>query len=217
MTQGSAPRPPQQLIPCIWPACRSRSTSTRTRLCPYHLGQIRTAKIEALELRLREYGQLLNEGTVERVQHRSDIARLEAEVKRLTPVKAAPKPAAEGTIYYLRSDGLIKVGFTTRWPLRMRGYSPGSILLAIHPGTRDDETRLKRKFAVHRTHGSEWLAQVPPVMEHIDRVIAEFGLPPTVDFAAKRAATRRPTQKAYVGGNNRGRWQRGEISTGKTA
>lgn len=203
-------------IPCLWPNCGSVSSSPRIRLCSYHLERIRTARIEELETRLQEYNVLLNDGLVETTQLRYDVKKLEAEVKRLTPQPKPPADPVAGTIYYLRSDGLIKIGFTSRWPLRMRGYSPGSILLAIHPGTRDDETKLKRRFAVHRTHGSEWLAQVPPVMEHIDRVLAEHGPPPAVDFAAKRATTRRPVVKSYVGGNNRGRWQTGEIPTGKT-
>lgn len=98
----------------------------------------------------------------------------------------------EGTVYFLRSGGHIKIGWTSDLAKRMRTYPPDSTLLAHHPGTRKDEQCLHRKFAVHRTHGREWYTLSPVILEHIKGVVAEHGQPDTVDFGAKPVAVPQP-------------------------
>jgi hypothetical protein len=115
-----------------------------------------------------------------------------------------PRPARDGVVYYVRSGGYIKIGWTGSLAGRMKAYPPDSVLLATEPGTRADETRRHQQFAVHRTHGREWYALTADLMRHIDRVKAEHGEPDTVAFAAQPVKIPQPRPKQYVGGNYRG-------------
>jgi hypothetical protein len=121
------------------------------------------------------------------------------------PEPAPRKPApVDGTIYYLRSGGHIKIGWTSNLEKRMKAYPPDTQLLAVQPGTRSDERALHRKFSWLLTHGREWFPLAPQITEHIDRVIAEHGEPPTVEFAARKANRVVGRQRQYIGGPNRG-------------
>lgn len=120
------------------------------------------------------------------------------------PVEPAPQV---GVVYYLRVGGYIKIGWTSDLERRMRGYSPDSTLLAVHPGTRKDERAVHRKFAHLKTHGREWFPLAPQITEHIDSVVAEHGAPPAVDFSARKAQRIvGPRLNKYVGGEHRGPW-----------
>lgn len=127
------------------------------------------------------------------------------------------KPDRDGVVYYLRVGGFIKIGWTSNLQNRMKSYAPDTTLLATEPGKRALETRRHRAFSVHRTHGREWYAMVPPLMDHIGRVAAEHGQPDPVAFSAQPVTVPQPRQKRYVGGNQRGDYQKGIIPTGKTA
>lgn len=143
---------------CVWPGCREWiSEWPQIHLCDAHVGVV--------------------------VDHaRSRGPRV--AVRPATQQEAKPK-STDGVIYYVRSGGHIKIGWTTDLHKRMRTYPPDSVLLAHHPGTRKDEHQVHTRFAVHRTHGREWYALVPPLLEHIRAVVREHGEPDKVDFAAK--------------------------------
>lgn len=126
------------------------------------------------------------------------------------PVKKKPE---HGVVYYVRSGGYIKIGWTSTLAGRMKAYPPDSLLLATEPGTRADENRRHRQFAAHRTHGREWYAMAADLMRHIDRVKAEHGEPDPVAFAAKPVQVPQPRPRQYVGGNYRGQGLIGESRT----
>ncbi|MGN6245127.1 MAG: GIY-YIG nuclease family protein [Motilibacteraceae bacterium] len=109
---------------------------------------------------------------------------IDTDRNKPAPAPAPPKPAPEGTVYYVQVDAHIKIGWTSDLTKRMRGYAPTSRLLATHPGTRADEQRMHKRFAVHRTHGREWYAPVPSLLHHIELVKAEHGEPDAVAFGA---------------------------------
>ena len=115
-----------------------------------------------------------------------------------------PKKPIEGFVYYVRSGGFIKIGWTSDLTKRMKGYPPDSVLLAVEPGTRPDETRRHRQFPHHRTHGREWYTMAPTLMHHIDSVKAEHGEPAPVDFAAKPVGIPQPRQRHTIGRPTRG-------------
>jgi hypothetical protein len=140
-----------------------------------------------------------------------DQAAQIAELRGEQPMKSEPKkPPTDGVVYYLRVGGYIKIGWTSDLEKRMRSYAPDTVLLATEPGTRKDEQKRHRMFAVHRTHGREWYAMVPALMHHIDRVVKEHGMPEEVTFAAKPVTVPTPRPKQYVGGNYRGNGMAGE-------
>jgi hypothetical protein len=135
-----------------------------------------------------------------------DIARMVAALS--SPWQRASEPNAagpkDGTIYYLRSGGYVKIGWTSDLQKRMRAYPPDTVLLAVRPGTRADENATHKRFAHLVTHGREWFPLAPQISEHIDQVLAENGPPPTVEFAARKSAPA-TGQRQYIGGPNRGK------------
>lgn len=134
---------------------------------------------------------------------RDENTRLRAQIERL---QAKPKRPVitDGFVYFLRTGGLIKIGWTSNLNDRMRKYHPDDRLLAVMPGTRKDERRIHRRFAHLLTHGREWFPLAPQITEYIDQVVADHGEPPTVEFAAKRK-TRivGPRLDRYVGTRGR--------------
>lgn len=122
-----------------------------------------------------------------------DAAR-EAERALEAEQRAAERQKTE-VIYYAKIGGHLKIGYTSRLEQRMRSYPPNTELLAVHPGTREDERQLHRQFAVHRSHGAEWYPLVPVILEHIERVIAKHGKPPEVTFGAKPVQVPQPRSK----------------------
>lgn len=91
--------------------------------------------------------------------------------------KRAPAPAV-GQVYFLLSDNLVKIGWTGDLDQRMKQYSPGARILAVKPGTKQDETALHKKFADLRTNRREWFTYHPRVMEEADRTTKAHGKPP---------------------------------------
>jgi hypothetical protein len=163
---------------CCWPDCPQPKTE-HTQLCTSHLYIAHEAYAKILA------GMPLPSRVTFTVQ---------AE-----PEPVEPKPEKPGTIYYVRSGGYIKIGWTSDLSKRMKGYPPDSVLMATHPGTRSDETTVHRKFAVHRTHGREWYALVPAIMGHIARVQAEHGEPEQVSFGARPVEVPRPGSRKTIG------------------
>jgi hypothetical protein len=104
-----------------------------------------------------EIHQIAVETVAERVR-RLD----EAERKRIEFNKQ------HGTIYYVRVDEKIKIGWTSNLDQRMRAYPPHMQLLATHPGDRADERDLHRSFARFRASGREWYHPAEILLDHIE-------------------------------------------------
>ena len=71
----------------------------------------------------------------------------------------------------------MKIGYSADVKRRMADYPPGHRLLAVHPGTRELETEMHRRFAGSRDAGREWFRETPDLAEHIAQVLAQFGDP----------------------------------------
>jgi hypothetical protein len=163
---------------CTWPKCYHRPWKSRGfPICGEH------ARFIAYAMGQSDAVRPLQELVYEL---RSKVVHLTSELERQKQPPKAKKPVPQdGVIYYLRVGSYIKIGWASVLTKRMKAYPPDSVLMATEPGTRKDESALHRKFAVHRTHGREWYALVPPIMEHIARVQTKHGEPDSVAFAAK--------------------------------
>lgn len=115
-----------------------------------------------------------------------------------------PKQPVSGFVYYVRSGGFIKIGWTSDLTKRMKGYPPDSILLAVEPGPRQLETRRHKQFSHHRTHGREWYTMAPTLMHHVETVKSEHGEPEPVDFAARPVGIPQPRKRQTIGRPARG-------------
>ena len=83
-------------------------------------------------------------------------------------------------VYFIRTDDdLIKIGHTTDLAARKRHFGSGwQHILAIVPGSREDERDLHRRFAEHLARGREYFHAVPELLDHIDALRARLGVSP---------------------------------------
>ncbi len=212
MAEGSTPAACMaHLIHPNW-KCKDRPVSAmpgnelQIRLCEYHMWQVgrHSKRIQKSMDRLaakqrqpvrRRHVRINHERELRGIIEQRDktIARLRATIDELRDNPTGRKPTpTEGTVYFLRSGGYIKIGWTSDLQRRMRAYPPDSELLASRPGTRKDEAALHKKFAHLRSHGREWFPLAPQIRDHIKTVTHEHGQPPEVQFAARETATPMP-------------------------
>lgn len=82
-------------------------------------------------------------------------------------------------VYFIRSGDCIKIGHTGNIAKRRRElHAEWDDVLAVYPGTYDDEQKLLAQFVEHLDHGYEWFRPAQPILDHINTVRAGFGLPP---------------------------------------
>lgn len=148
----------QQAFPkCIWPGCvEYADPDLGVKVCVSHCTII-------------THHGMQNEtvsGLVEAMAPTTDTQ----PARRAAPV--------DGTIYFLQSNGYVKIGRTSDLDRRMREYDPAARILAVKPGTRSDERKLHQKFSHLRTARNEWYATAPQVMEEVQRTVKVHGDPP---------------------------------------
>lgn len=84
-------------------------------------------------------------------------------------------------VYYIRRDGLVKIGTTTRLAQRMNALRPDDIL-AIEPGDRITETNRHKKFRrewLGKDHpgGTEWFRPSARLLRHTSRLARQYPVP----------------------------------------
>jgi hypothetical protein len=84
----------------------------------------------------------------------------------------------EGWVYFMRRERLIKIGTTT--DVRRRAAELNATVLVKCPGSYSEEKQLHARFATHRRHG-EWFEPAPELMQLINAIRAEQGLPKIPD------------------------------------
>ncbi|MGZ9830258.1 GIY-YIG nuclease family protein [Tsukamurella ocularis] len=89
--------------------------------------------------------------------------------------RAAQKRDQDGWVYYARVGEAIKIGFSIDVKARVRQYPPGTILLAVEPGSKELERARHKEFGHSRTRGREWFRESLPIKEHIEKLRARYG------------------------------------------
>lgn len=115
----------------------------------------------------------------QREQHRR---RHEAE-------KQAHMAVLDGHIYYVRLNGLVKVGWSRDVDERLRAYGPEVEVLCIYPASRDDETHLHRQLRPVLARGREWYQDGPVIADFVKAAQAVHGYPEFYDTWTKPKAT----------------------------
>ena len=123
----------------------------------------------------------------------------------LVVTKPEAKPARQqrsGWIYYLRIGSHIKVGFARDLISRLAAYPPNLELLAVHPGTMDDEQSLHAQFAAYCVAGREWYSEAREILLHIEAMRSKHGEPDP--WLTARRQKGRPEPAAKRRRSNRG-------------
>lgn len=173
-----------QIDRCTYPGCGKRIQIPEfTPLCVDHAALIH----ERFKAALDERNQLVvNDARIQRRERERKQAEAERQTRRSQP----------GVVYYLRIDSKIKIGYTANIRHRMRQYPPTAHLLAVEPGTPDDEVRVHRQFEAFRSQGREWFDESPELAEHVATVVAEHGDPARFQYRMRPA---RPVQPLNAG------------------
>lgn len=82
-----------------------------------------------------------------------------------------------GHIYFVRLNGLVKVGWSRDVDQRLRAYGPEVEVLAIYEGSRDDETNLHRQLRPVLARGREWYEDGPIVADFVAAILTKHGQP----------------------------------------
>lgn len=99
---------------------------------------------------------------------------------REATAKRARLASIDGHIYFIRHNGFIKVGWSRDIAQRINSYGPRVEVLAIYPGTRDDETHLHRQLKPARALGREWYDDGPILADFIAVALEQHGPPPQI-------------------------------------
>lgn len=159
----------QDIFYCSLPDCTDRRTvniDSEYGLCHSHLLATVTAAPQAVSRTL----------LVDRINAVTDEAAARRDTLRETQRRSQAMRTA-GWIYYIKVHDLIKIGYASVLEDRLRQYPPNITLLAIHPGTRELETHLHRKFRLHLKQGREWYDDAHVIRDHINAVATEHGTP----------------------------------------
>ena len=133
---------------CIIPGCNFTTTKTLhggTRADDVHFPMCWTHMVVAWEFINEQLDNPDVTAISEALRARREQIRLERErddADVADSVRAAAKAGTlDGEIYFVRTgSGLVKVGWTSDLESRLRAYGPATELLALYPGTRNDET-----------------------------------------------------------------------------
>lgn len=124
--------------------------------------------------------------TVQRYEGRPDVIeasqQLAAEsAERSAEARRRHLAKQEGHIYYIRLNGLIKVGWSRDVDARLRAYGPDVEVFTFHPGTRTEETDLHRNLRPFLARGREWYEDCPAMRDIIAKVVERHGSRRTID------------------------------------
>lgn len=145
-----------------------REPHPRYPLCVWHM------------LEVAEFVQSIdhNPVTIQVAASRAEAERCKADTrfaKQLALVES--RGDLPGWIYYVLTDGKVKIGYSADITRRLRAYPPGSKILAVHPGTPDLEKLMHQRFGAYRVAGREWFRPDPEILDHCTQVVAEHGNP----------------------------------------
>lgn len=102
----------------------------------------------------------------------------------------------DGDIYFVRLNGLVKVGWSRDVDQRLRAYGPDVEVLAIYPGSRDDETNLHRQLRPVLARGREWYEDCKIIADFVAQAIAKHGEPEVYSSWTRPKQIIRPRKRA---------------------
>ena len=187
---------------CAWPGCnddlkpfihRATGKVFRIRVGPLCLAHADAVADAVLEDRLIEADFKHHE-----LNHASlDAAQREREQRSRAASRRAGdaqfKGEHPGFVYFVEVGERIKIGYSVDVRRRMRAYPPGSVLLAVEPGSPEMERQRHQQFAGCLLDGREWFRPDDVILEQAAAIREQHGDPSR--FAHRYRSNRGTMQK----------------------
>lgn len=182
---------------CCIPGCDASSSGTRA---------FRPRKVtEALPI-CRRHETIIHKQTqphwqeVDYLAMRERLARQrvveEIKAERKADLAHESHGAVQGQIYFVRINGLVKVGWASKLRSRLKSYGASAEILCHFPASRPDETLLHRQLRPYLAKGREWYQDCKLIEDVVAGYIKQYGQPsifpewtvPKKDVICKRSA-----------------------------
>ena len=101
------------------------------------------------------------------------------------PTAVQAMKAIGPVVYAIRfEDGSVKIGWTSDLAQRKRTWRirGNDGLLAVMPGSIDDEQAIHGRLVPHRHHGHEYYHQTPEVLAEVNTIRVSVGMDPLVSL-----------------------------------
>lgn len=92
--------------------------------------------------------------------------------------KVAHLKRVDGDMYFVRLNGMVKVGWSRELTKRLKDYGASAEVLCHYPATRDDETTLHRQLRPALAKGREWYHDGDIIALFLAKALEQYG-PPT--------------------------------------
>ncbi|TYP82060.1 GIY-YIG nuclease family protein [Blastococcus xanthinilyticus] len=187
---------------CAWPGChddlkpfvhRATGAVFRIRIGPLCLSHADAVADAVLEDRLLEADfrhHELNHPALDAAQRereqRSRVASRHAADERF-------RGDQPGFVYFIEVGERVKIGYSVDVRRRLRSYPPGSVLLAVEPGSPELERQRHQQFAGSLLDGREWFRPDRVILEQAAAIRERRGDP--ARFAHRYRSKRGTMQK----------------------
>lgn len=105
--------------------------------------------------------------------------------------------ATQGQIYFVRLNGLIKVGWSGDLTARLKAYGPEVEILCHYKASRRDETLMHRQLRPYLARGREWYHDCKLIADVVTGIVKQHGEPHLSAFwTAPKADPIRPRRSA---------------------
>lgn len=166
----------RHLTYCRWPGCRVEPIDTQLPLCERHFTYIGERFMDERSVLGSKYVRAAQPALEER-----------REAVRERAQRVADTQADRSVVYYVRIGDHVKIGYTCRLPQRLSALRVDrDALLAVEPGSRDEEAKRHEQFTAERQGRRENFNPSRRLLAHVDVVRSRFGEPWA--YAERRAS-----------------------------
>lgn len=85
--------------------------------------------------------------------------------------------AKQGQIYFVKLNGLVKVGWASKLRSRLKAYGASAEILCHFPASRADETNLHRNLRPYLAKGREWYQDCQLINDVVAGYVKQYGQP----------------------------------------
>lgn len=112
-----------------------------------------------------------------REQFARKVVAEEIERDRKADLAFESAGATQGQIYFVRLNGLIKVGWSSKLRSRLKSYGASAEILCHYPASRQEETDLHRSLRPYLARGREWYQDCRLIADMVNGLVEKHGQP----------------------------------------